>query len=66
MSPVSVKGSLSQLRNTASITHKQELLVLARLDRTTQQHADVLDIYPTVSDIMADLWPQANARQQQP
>nr|WP_301514166.1 hypothetical protein [Halomonas sp.] len=40
--------------------------MLARLDRTTQQHADVLDIYPTVSDIMADLWPQANARQQQP
>lgn len=42
----------------------EQLLVLARLDRTTKQHADVIDIYPTVSDIMADLWPQANARQQ--
>jgi len=42
----------------------EQLLVLARLDRTTKQSTGVIDIYPTVSDIMADLWPQANARQQ--
>ncbi|MHB0777535.1 ATP-binding protein [Halomonas sp. WWR20] len=42
----------------------EQLLVLARLDRSASTPPQVIDIYPVVVELMADLWPLAHARQQ--
>ncbi|MCK0715887.1 ATP-binding protein [Chromohalobacter sarecensis] len=43
----------------------EQLLVLARLDRTPDNHTTPIDLYPIVIELMADLWPLAHERQQQ-
>ncbi|MDV6320074.1 ATP-binding protein [Chromohalobacter sp. HP20-39] len=43
----------------------EQLLVLARLDRTPDNHTTPIDLYPIVIELMADLWPLAYERQQQ-
>lgn len=42
----------------------EQLLILARLDRSTTLSSDTTDIYPIVVELMADLWPLAHARDQ--
>lgn len=42
----------------------EQLLVLARLDRTPDTQATSIDLYPIVVDLMADLWPLAHDRGQ--
>lgn len=42
----------------------EQLLVLARLDRSTVASVDSINIYPIVVELAADLWPLAHARQQ--
>ncbi|NWO57414.1 ATP-binding protein [Chromohalobacter israelensis] len=42
----------------------EQLLVLARLDRTPDTQATSIDLYPIVIDLMADLWPLAHDRGQ--
>ncbi len=42
----------------------EQLLVLARLDRGDAQQAYVIDIYPLVLELVAELWPWAQARGQ--
>ncbi|RXE48233.1 ATP-binding protein [Chromohalobacter israelensis] len=43
----------------------EQLLVLARLDRTPDSRTAPIDLYPIVIDLMADLWPLAHERGQQ-
>ena len=43
----------------------EQLLILARLDRSTKLPSVTTDIYPIVVELMADLWPLAHARGQQ-
>ncbi|WP_280570475.1 ATP-binding protein [Chromohalobacter sp. 296-RDG] len=43
----------------------EQLLVLARLDRTPDSHTTPIDLYPIVIELMADLWPLAHERRQQ-
>ncbi|MDW5377832.1 ATP-binding protein [Halomonas sp. HP20-15] len=42
----------------------EQLLVLARLDRGDAQQAKDIDIYPLVLELIAELWPWAQARDQ--
>ncbi|GAA5175701.1 ATP-binding protein [Modicisalibacter zincidurans] len=42
----------------------EQLLVLARLDRGDAQQAHDIDIYPLVLELVAELWPWAQARGQ--
>lgn len=42
----------------------EQLLVLARLDRHDAQQAQDIDIYPLVLELIAELWPWAQARGQ--
>ncbi len=42
----------------------EQLLILARLDRSTSLSRDTTDIYRIVVEIMADFWPLAHARDQ--
>ena len=42
----------------------EQLLVLARLDRGDAQQAHDIDIYPLVLELVAELWPWAQARDQ--
>ncbi|WP_129141412.1 ATP-binding protein [Modicisalibacter coralii] len=43
----------------------EQLLVLARLDRQDARHVADVDVYPLVLDLVAELWPWAQARHQQ-
>ncbi|WP_227369339.1 ATP-binding protein [Halomonas sp. M20] len=43
----------------------EQLLVLARLDRASSNQARLIDIYPIVAELTADLWPLAHARGQE-
>ncbi|MCK2184186.1 sensor histidine kinase [Halomonas getboli] len=43
----------------------EQLLVLARLDRRETREARNIDLYPLVLELVAELWPWAQARQQE-
>ncbi|RAW07519.1 sensor histidine kinase [Halomonas elongata] len=43
----------------------EQLLTLARLDRRENRQAQTLDLYPLVLEMVAELWPWAESRDQQ-
>lgn len=42
----------------------EQLLILARLDRLAPTSSTTIDLYPIVAELIADLWPLVEARQQ--
>lgn len=42
----------------------EQLLILARLDRLTTSPSTAIDLYPLVAELIAELWPLVEAKQQ--